>query len=198
MTLVAPSDCTSATLVVLVTPVTSAPRCLPSCTMAVPTAPDAPTTRSVSPDLTRALRRKSSAVVPPNESDAASSRVRLAGLSAIAPFSGITRYSAWHPIAPPGKPKTSSPTRNFVTFLPTAATVPANSVPRTGCLGFVIPKTRRARGPKPFGTTRVRARQSPEVTVVASDSDEHLAVLWRRPRHLRELQHVGAAVAAIT
>ena len=42
MTFSAPRDFTNATLVVLHIPVTSAPKCLASCTAEVPTAPDAP------------------------------------------------------------------------------------------------------------------------------------------------------------
>ena len=66
---------------VLVTPVTSAPKCFAICTADDPTPPDAPTTRTLSPALMPALVSNGSAVVPPNESDAASSNDRFAGLS---------------------------------------------------------------------------------------------------------------------
>jgi hypothetical protein len=135
--------------------------------MAVPTPPDAPITRTLSPGLMPALRRKCREVDAPKGSEAASSNDRLAGFRASRPSSGIARYWAWHPIAPPGKPNTSSPTRNRVTSFPTDSIVPAISDPMIGWRGRVNPKARRAMVPSPVGTHIVRTRQSPEVTVVA-------------------------------
>ena len=114
------------------------------------------------------MRRKYSDVEPPNDSEAASSNDKFAGFRANPPSSAIARYWAWHPMAPPGKPNTSSPTRNRVTSLPMASIVPASSDPMMGWRGRVIPKARRATSPSPLGTQSVRTRQSPEVTVVAT------------------------------
>ena len=63
--------------------------------------------------------------------------------------------------------KTWSPTLNLLTPLPTDSISPESSVPRMGIRGLEKPKISSAKGPNPFGTLRVRALQSPAVTVVA-------------------------------
>ena len=60
---------------------------------------------------------------------------------------GTAAYSAKapplrHRLALMLRPKTSSPGRNRVTFVPSDSTVPARSVPGTGCFG--------ARNPEPI------------------------------------------------
>src|SRR5207248_2146949 len=57
-------------------------------------------------------------------------------------FSVPATYSA---SAPRSAPNTSSPGRSWVTFLPTASTIPATSAPRTLLLGLRIPTTGRRR-----------------------------------------------------
>src|SRR5260221_269051 len=90
----APGDLTNSMFAVLHTAVTSASKCLASCTAAVPTPPEAPLTSTFSPLLSFALLKKSNAVVPPEDIAAASSKVRLAGFSTTAPSSGMHLYSA--------------------------------------------------------------------------------------------------------
>jgi hypothetical protein len=70
---------------------------------------------------------------------AACSKLRLAGLGAIVPAFAVA-YSAK---VPSPMPNTSSPTLNPVTPLPTPATRPANSMPRTRALGVRTPTTNR-------------------------------------------------------
>ena len=103
-----------------------------SCTQALPTAPEAPMTKTLSPATTRALRKKCSAVVPPNNMLEASSNDSVAGINAMAFLTDTARYWAWHRIAAPGKATTASPGLNEVTFFPTDCTIPARSVPMMG------------------------------------------------------------------
>ena len=67
--------------------------------------------------------------------DAAWSKVRLVGFRASSPSAAAAK-SANEPWL---QPKTSSPTLNRVTALPTASTVPATSVPRTPLFGLRRP-----------------------------------------------------------
>src|SRR4030095_9445183 len=74
-----------------------------------------------------ALRRARRAVQAEVGTDAARSKVRLAGLGARV----SSRADARSAKEPSQVPNTSPPSRNRVTFLPTASTVPATSAPRT-------------------------------------------------------------------
>ena len=73
--------------------------------------------------------------MPAMATEAACSKVRLAGLAASA-SSAAAAYSAYEPLH---QPKTSSPGLNRVTLLPTASTVPATSVPRMPFFGLRSP-----------------------------------------------------------
>ena len=65
----------------------------------------------------------------------------FAGFSTTARSSRTETYSAK---APPFPPKTSSPGRNSVTFVPTASTVPAKSTPDLSLFGLRSPIWMRA------------------------------------------------------
>ena len=85
--------------------------------------------------------------VRPDITDAASSKVRLAGFL-MSLDAGATVYSANVPVrlakvSAHDDPNTSSPGWRSVTFLPTASTTPAISVPRTGFRGFRRPLCNR-------------------------------------------------------
>ena len=62
---------------------------------------------------------------------------------------------------------TESPALKRVTFLPTASTSPASSIPKIGCFGFVKPNVIRAGSQNSGGTVKLRIRKSPALTVVA-------------------------------
>ena len=107
---------------------TRTPAATPSCTAAVPTPPDAPFTRSVSPSASPALvKRASWAVMNASGTAAASRSVRSSGIRATCRSCTAT-MSASPP--PPTSPNTRSPARHVVTASPQAMTVPATSSPR--------------------------------------------------------------------
>ena len=74
------------------------------------------------------------AVIAATGTAAASSKLMFAGFGTTA--SRTVTYSASAPLL---APKTSSPGRMCVTFLPTASTVPAKSIPVRSVLGFSRP-----------------------------------------------------------
>src|SRR5262245_19950307 len=67
MTWSAPIEATISTFFVLHTPVTSAPNALASCTVNVPTPPDAPLTRTFCPGRTRPLSRSACKAAHPGD-----------------------------------------------------------------------------------------------------------------------------------
>src|SRR5919106_5025482 len=147
MTWSAPRDRTKSTFRVLHTPVTSAPSALAICTASVPTPPDAPLMRTVVPGLTWPTSRMAIMAVRPDMTDAAASlNESVAGFS-MSRDAGATVNSAnvpWGAVAVSHKdPNTSSPGWRSVTFLPTASTTPATSVPRTGVEGCRSPDLSR-------------------------------------------------------
>src|SRR3954454_3719896 len=80
MTWSAPSERTRSTLLVLHTPVTSAPSALAICTANVPTPPEAPTISTLCPGCTRPRsRRPCRAVTAEMEAAVACSKVRVNG-----------------------------------------------------------------------------------------------------------------------
>src|SRR5579859_4376048 len=125
-------DRTISTFRVLQTPVTVAPNVFASCTPNVPTPPAAPLTRTFCPDCTLPLSR--------NACNAVSAAIGMAAACSAVTFSGrkanlavgAQAYSAYAPLQ---HPKTSSPTLNCVTFLPTASTWPATSAPSRVSVG---------------------------------------------------------------
>src|SRR5512132_3803245 len=120
------------TLLVLHTPVTSAPKALASCTAKLPTPPDAPMITTFCPGLTPPVSRTAwRAANPEIGTAAACSKVRLAGLGA----SWLLGTEAYSANEPSHQPKTSSPDWACVTLLPTASMCPATSKPGTGCFG---------------------------------------------------------------
>src|SRR2546428_618758 len=142
----APIDRTVSMFLVLHTPVTRAPNVLAICTANVPTPPAAPLMRTLCPDRICPLSRSPwRAVNPAMGTAAASSNVRLAGFGANL-FSAAHTYSAK---APPRWPNTSSPARNWDTFLPTASTCPAMSTPATSLFGLRSPDDMRRRYGRP-------------------------------------------------
>lgn len=94
MTRSAPSDVTSGALRPLVTAVTSAPSCFASWIAAVPTAPDAPLTSTEVPGPIATCVKKHCAVMPPNTSVTASSKVMVSRAPVIGPSAGTHTYSA--------------------------------------------------------------------------------------------------------
>ena len=76
------------------TPVTWAPRCLASCTAALPTAPEAPLTSTRLPGPVHTRLRNARAVMPPKTTLTASAKSRFAGFAAMPPFWEISAYSA--------------------------------------------------------------------------------------------------------
>src|SRR5262249_60465371 len=90
----APRDLTSSRFFVLHTAVTSAPKYRASCTPAVPMAPDAPKMRIFFPSRRSASLRHHSALSPPSQIVAASSKLNPAGLYAILAFSDLQMNSA--------------------------------------------------------------------------------------------------------
>src|SRR5918996_617298 len=166
MTRSAPRDRTKSTFRVLHTPVTSAPRALAICTASVPTPPDAPLMRTVVPGLTWPTSRMAIMAVRPDMTDAAASlNESVAGFS-MSRDAGATVNSAnvpWGAVAVSHTdPNTSSPGWRSVTFLPTASTTPATSVPRTGVEGCRSPDLSR----RMYGTP-VTVTQSGVFTLVA-------------------------------
>src|SRR5207245_6611763 len=140
MTCFAPMDRTISTLLVLHTPVTSAPNDLAICTANVPTPPPAPLIRTFCPDRIFPLsRRPCNAVSAATLTEAACSNVTLEGFVATAD-SEVHAYSAKDPRH---EPNTSSPGLNSVTFLPTASTCPATSTPSCGFFGLRRPAIMR-------------------------------------------------------
>ena len=85
------------------------------------------------------------ASIAPSQTAAASSYSMMAGLCAMAAFSGRHTYSAWAPKRSPVSPKTWSPGLNDVTSLPAASTSPASSLPRMVALGRGNPLTARTK-----------------------------------------------------
>src|SRR5918994_5871569 len=139
MTCSAPSDLTSWTFLVLETPVTSAPSALAICTANVPTPPEAPLIRTRVAGPTWPTSRIAISAVRPDMTEAAASlNESVAGLW-MSWDAGATEYSAKVPARMAGvaqfDPNTSSPGCRSVTFLPTASTTPATSLPRTGVRG---------------------------------------------------------------
>src|SRR4030095_1091618 len=123
MTRSAPIDRTRSTFLPLHTPETPAPHDLHLGQANVHTPPDAPLIKTFSPGRTFPLsRRACNAVIAAMGTDAACSKVMLAGFSTTARSARAHTYSAKAPVFPPN---TSSPCLNCVTFLPTASTVPA-------------------------------------------------------------------------
>src|ERR687897_1406427 len=164
MTWSAPSARTSSTLRVLPTPVTSAPSALAICTANVPTPPDAPLISTRVPGPTLPTSRMAISAVTPDMTDAAaSSKLSLPGFS-MSWDAGATVYSANAPVRAlsHNEPNTSSPGWKSVTFVPTASTTPATSVPRTGVDGFRSPNFSR----RTYGTP-VTVAQSGVFTLVA-------------------------------
>ena len=104
---------------------------------------------------------------PPKTSVTASSNVMFGGLSAIASPCRSTAYSAWPPNLAPSMAMTSSPGLRPVTSAPTASTTPATSIPNTGCFGRRTPSPGAASSQRPRGTSRLRARWSAALTVLA-------------------------------
>src|SRR5215472_6969530 len=101
-----------------------------------PTPPAAPMISTRCPDCTCPLSRRACRAVKPEMGTAAAcSKVRLAGLATSLPGRAHT-YPANDP---PPIPNTSSPRWNPVTFVPTASTRPATSLPRTRTLGVRSP-----------------------------------------------------------
>src|SRR2546423_6360832 len=109
------------------------------------------------------------ALSAPSQTGAASSKVIPGGMCAIRPLSRRHMNSACAPNPIPLLPKTRSPTANSRTAAPTASTSPANSVPRTRCLGWRRPKTRRLikLRARPLRRLASRVAQSNRLTVVA-------------------------------
>ena len=135
----------------LATAVTSAPSALAIWTANVPMPPEAPLTRTVWPARTLPWSRMAwRATRPAIGTVAACSKVRLAGFRASS-SSDAAAYSAYEPV---DAPKTSSPGLNRVTALPTAATCPATSVPRTPIFGLRRPYTGRAMYGSPLITAQ--------------------------------------------
>src|SRR6202022_3002830 len=125
--------------------------------------------RILRPSRRSACFRHVSALSAPSHIGAASSKLMPAGICAIRALTGIARYSACAPNLSPVVPKTRSPTANSVTAAPAASTSPANSVPRTRCLGRRRPETRRlsnemARAPRRLAS---RGAGSNRLSVVA-------------------------------
>src|SRR5215218_809504 len=159
MTWSAPIDRTISRLLVLHTPVTSAPNALASWTAKLPTPPEAPMTTTVCPGWTPPVSRSAwRAANPEIGTAAACSKVRLPGFSASWP-SGTEAYSAKDPSH---QPKTASPGRSWATLGPTASTRPATSKPGTGCFGLGSPYRMRAT----YGRPRT-VSQSPLPTAAA-------------------------------
>ena len=140
-----------------------------TCTLDKPTAPEdshhqhlvaAPDPRLVAQERQRQSSRRTTATRPPRSSAAPAS-------------AQSSRLPQWCNIPharqnrAPVNANTSSPTLNRVTALSIASISPANSVPRIGWRGPNIPNTGRANRAKPGGMIRLRALQSPLVTVVA-------------------------------
>src|SRR5256886_3752865 len=109
------------------------------------------------------------ALSAPSQTGAASSKVIPAGMCTIRALSRMHMNSACAPKLSPLVPKTLSPTANSRTAAPTASTSPANSVPRTRCLGWRRPKTRRLikLRARPLRRLASRVAQSNRLTVVA-------------------------------
>src|ERR687891_1969364 len=164
MTRSAPRDRTKSTFRVLHTPVTSAPSALAICTASVPTPPDAPLIRTVVPGPTWPTSRMAIMAVRPDMTDAAASlNESLAGFL-MSRDAAATVNSANVPwgVLSHKDPNTASSGWRSVTFLPTASTTPATSVPRTGVRGPRSPsRSRRTKG------TPVTVIQSGVLTLVA-------------------------------
>ncbi len=148
------------------TPVTSAPSARAICTASVPTPPDAPLIRTRVPGPALPTSRMAISAVRPDMTDAAaSSKVSPRGFL-MSWDAGTTVCSAKVPDvarAPAhDDPNTSSPGRRSVTFVPTASTTPATSVPRTGVRGPRSPDLSR----RMYGTP-VTVIQSGVFTLVA-------------------------------
>jgi hypothetical protein len=111
---------------------TVAPPAAARATSTMPMPPLAPMTRAVSPDWRRAARSSDSAVRPAAGSPAAGRGPSPAGIrSTMGLSAGTTANSATVPGVSRNMPNTSSPTENRVTPDPSAATVPAQSMPIT-------------------------------------------------------------------
>src|SRR5918994_5453411 len=177
MTWSAPSDLTSSRFGVLPTPVTSAPSARAICTANVPTPPDAPLIRTRVPGPALPTSRMAISAVRPDMTDAAaSSKVRLTGFT-MSWDAGARANSAKVPgdvvsVLSHDEPNTSSPGWRSVTYLPTASTTPAMSVPRTGAAGRQSPDFSRVTYGTPatvtqsgvftlLARTRIRTSSSP-------------------------------------
>src|ERR1700682_1221174 len=125
--------------------------------------------RILRPSRRSACFRHVSALSAPSHIGAASSKLMPAGICAIRALTGIARYSACAPNLSPVVPKTRSPTANSVTAAPAASTSPANSVPRTRCLGRRRAATRRLSNEmaRPLRRLASRVAVSHRLTVVA-------------------------------
>jgi hypothetical protein len=151
---------------VLHTPMTSAPSAFAIWTANVPTPPEAPLIRTWVPSPTLPRSRMAISAVRPDMTDAAaSSKVSPTGFL-MNLDAGTTVNSANVPgvasVSAPDDPNTSSPGSRSATFLPTASTTPATSVPRTGVEGRRSPDFSRRR----YGTL-VTVIQSGVFTLVA-------------------------------
>ena len=131
----------------------------------LPTTRDRPGSRRATPHHRRARSTSASQAVMTARGSAAACRIeRLRGLSASSRTS-TAEYSASEPCSPPTPPvmpKTSSPTLNSVTSLPTAATTPARSIPSTAgsetrACGAVPSAILRSRGFTPLAHTCISA-----------------------------------------
>jgi hypothetical protein len=112
--------------------VTSAPSALTSCTVNVPTPPNAPITSTCCPGQTRPWSRTPCRPVhAQTEMAAACSRVSRFGLRT----SLSTAAQAYCANEPRATPNTSSATRSPLTVAPIDSTRPATSVPSTRLLG---------------------------------------------------------------
>ena len=107
-------------------PITRAPITRACCSTLTPTAPDAPCTTIVSPDVTAVTCSMSAAVTPARSRFAASGKPSAAGLRKTSPAGTVTRL-AYPPLI--RKAITSSPTPTLETPAPTASTTPATSNP---------------------------------------------------------------------
>src|ERR687891_426511 len=166
MTWSAPRDRTNLRFLVLDTPVTSAPSAFAICRAKVPTPPEAPLIRTRVPDWTLPTSRTALSAVRPDMTDAAASSNASPAGFLMSCDAGTTVNSANVPgmarVLPHEDPNTSSPGRRSVTFVPTASTTPATSVPRTGVRGRRSPDLSRTM----YGTP-VTVIQSGVFTLVA-------------------------------
>ncbi len=146
MTWSAPSDRTKSTFSVRQTPVTSAPIHFAIWTANGPMLPDAPPIRTFAPGCTVRpfrSRRPCNARIAECGSVEAVSKLMPSGIGRKA-FSGADTDSANEPCpAEKRSAKTRSPTRNRVTFTPTASMVPATSEPSLVFRGRRTPRNRR-------------------------------------------------------